>query len=99
MSEKNIMRWAFQQLYVIGCYPSIILRHNSLHSVRMIAHCEKCPVLCTLIIASARASFPPTFPGKTTRGSPGHLLSLAMDHTGTPGRICPITFEHHQGRG
>ena len=43
-------------------------------------------------MASERACFPPTFPGNTTRGRSGHLLSLAIDHTGTPGRICPITF-------
>lgn len=46
----------------------------------------------TLTIASASAALPPTFPGNTTSGIPGHRLSLVMDQTGTPGRIWPITY-------
>lgn len=63
--------------------------HCSLSEVQPTLIC----VAHTLTIASDSASFPPTFPGNTTKGSPGHLLSLAIDHTGTPGRICPTTFE------
>lgn len=51
----------------------------------------------TLIIASASASLLPTFPGNTTSGKPGHLLPCDIDHTGTPGRICPITCRADQG--
>ena len=66
---------------------------NSEQRARVVRGLNMVGISCpfTLIMASASPSLLPTFPGNMTRGRPGHRLSCDIDHTGTPGRIWPIT--------
>ena len=75
--------------------------HLYLHSSRVIIRQSDVALMCmnqsafrasNLSTTCKSVSAEPTFPGKTTYGSPGHLLVFSSHlHMGTPGAAWPMT--------